>query len=213
MKIRFRNALLAMALAVTTVGPIASSFAQDDILNKVIPSVEYLNADLREVLKSLFKQVDANYSIAPEIQGTVTLSLKGQKFELVLQNILSQVDATYRYEGGVFVIVRRESNTVGTPNDPDAGAQPKQNKIIRKIYIRSADPMLIAMLIGNNSQSWSGSPEMTSMNRLGGGMMGGGMGGGMMGGGMGGGMMGGGMGGGMMGGGGMGGGGGFDGGF
>jgi len=209
---------MVVALAMTTacMAPLAS--AQGDILDHMINSAEYQNSDLREVLKTLFKEVNASYSIPPDIQGSITLSMKNAKFELVLQNVLGQVGATYRYEGGVFVIVKREAApTPGggeTPDLPKSGA----GKIIRKIYIRSADPALIAQLLsGSGSQLYSGSPEITSLGRMqssGGGFGGGGLGGGGMGG-MGGGGMGGMGGGGMggMGGGGMGGmGGGFGGG-
>ena len=207
MKIQFRQLMVTLALAITACGAVAISPAQDDILNKQLDSVEFQNADLREALKSIFNQVGANYSIPPTIQGTVTASFKKARFETVLQNLLQQVNATYRYDAGVFMIVLREDTTppvegTGTDEAPKA----KTAKIIRRIYIRSADPMLIAMLIGGNggSQNYFSSPMPLSQmgmggGGMGGGMMGGGMGGGMMGG-MGGGMMGGGMGGGMMGG-------------
>jgi hypothetical protein len=203
MKIQFRQIMITLALAVTACGAVAISPAQDDILNKTLESVEFQNADLREALKTIFRQVDANYSIPPTIQGTVTASYRKAKFDTVLKNLLDQVNATYRYDAGVFIIVERET---GNPTSLDNGngekpPAPKAAKIIRKIYIRSADPQLIAMLLaGQGSQQYGGSPEPSALPwAMGGGMMGGGMGGGMMGGGMGGGMMGG-MGGGMMGG-------------
>jgi hypothetical protein len=198
MKIQFRQLMVTLALAITACGAVTISPAQDDILNKQLDSVEFQNADLREALKSIFNQVGANYSIPPTIQGTVTASFKKARFETVLQNLLQQVNATYRYDAGVFMIVLREE-TAPPVDGTDTGEAPKAKtaKIIRKVYIRSADPMLIAMLLGGNggSQNYFASPEPLAQM----GMMGGGMGGGMMGGGMGGGMMGG-MGGGMMGG-------------
>ena len=197
--------MMIAALAAMTIGGVSSAHAQDNILDKVIASAEYQQADIREALKTLFRQVDANYSILPEVQGTVTINLKNARFELVLQNLLNQVNATFRYEAGVFVIVPRPAENTGLPPDDQNTTQPvAPPKITRKIFIRSMDPMLMAMLIGQTGQSWLGSPEPMSLSRMGGGMMGGGMGG--MGGGMGGmgggmmGGMGGGMGGGMMGG-------------
>ncbi len=200
MKTRMRNMMMIAALAAMTIGGVSSAQAQDNILDKKIESAEYQQADIREALKTLFRQVDANYSILPEVQGTVTINMKNARFELVLQNLLNQVNATFRYEAGVFVIVPRppESNPLNPGDETTPGPGPTPPKITRKIYIRSMDPMLMAMLIGQSGQNWSGSPEPMSLGRMGGGGMGGG--GGMMGGG---GM--GGMGGGMMGGGGMGG--------
>ncbi len=163
------------ALAAMTIGGVSSAQAQDSILDKVISSAEYQQADIREALKTLFRQVDANYSILPEVQGTVTINLKNARFELVLQNLLNQVNATFRYEAGVFVIVPRPPEGNGNPIDTNDGSAtpPPAPKITRKIYIRSMDPMLMAMLIGQTGQNFGGSPEPMSLSRLGGGGMGG----------------------------------------
>ncbi|MCE2767331.1 MAG: hypothetical protein LW628_10540 [Fimbriimonadaceae bacterium] len=177
MKIQFRQLMVTLALAITACGAVTISPAQDDILNKQLDSVEFQNADLREALKSIFNQVGANYSIPPTIQGTVTASFKKARFETVLQNLLQQVNATYRYDAGVFMIVLREE-TAPPVDGTDTGEAPKAKtaKIIRKVYIRSADPMLIAMLLGGNggSQNYFASPEpLAQMGMMGGGMMGG----------------------------------------
>ena len=185
MKTRMRNMMMIAALAAMTIGGVSSAHAQDNILDKVIQSAEYQQADIREALKTLFRQVDANYSILPEVQGTVTINMKNARFELVLQNLLNQVNATFRYEAGVFVIVPRPPEGTGQPIDPTGTeVAPAAPKITRKIYIRSRDPMLMAMLIGQSGQNYGGSPEPMSLSRLGQGGMGG-MGGGMGGMGMG----------------------------
>jgi hypothetical protein len=219
---KIKNMMIVVALAMTTACMTPLAMAQGDILDHQISSAEYQNSDLREVLKTLFKEVNASYSIPPDIQGSITLSMKNAKFELVLQNVLNQVGATYRYEGGVFVILKREpTGPVAGSGDGETPIAKPAGKIVRKIYIRSADPQLIAMLIGGTgggSQQWGGSSEITSLNRMssggqgggsgfGGGQGGGGFGSGMGGGGFGSGMGGGGFGGGGMGGGGFGGGG------
>ena len=130
------------ALAVMTIGGVSSAKAQDNILDKVIQSAEYQQADIREALKTLFRQVDANYSILPEVQGTVTINLKNARFELVLQNLLNQVNATFRYEAGVFVIVPRPVDISTGPEVDPQTTTTTPPKITRKIYIRSMDPML-----------------------------------------------------------------------
>ncbi len=188
--------------------------AQEDISQKQIPSLELDQADVREALRALFKNVSVSYSIAPEVQGPVTVSLKNVPFDVALQNVLRQVDATYRVEGGVYEIVKRAEVTAPTPGEKE-DVTPVKTTITRRIKIRSADPEFIAMMLGKKAgnQSYEISPEISTLNKgmsmgmggMGGGGMGG-MGGGMggMGGGMGG--MGGGMGMGGFGGGGMGGG-------
>ncbi len=164
------------------------AFAQDDPNTKIIPSLEYEQADVREALKALFRTVGVSYAIAPEVQGTVTLSLKNVSFETALQNITRQVDATYRIEGGVYQIVRREAET---PTTVDGGAAiPTTAKlVVRRIKIRSADPQFIALMIGRNagSQSYTLPPELSSIAKNPGGGQGGGQGGGRSGGGLGGG--------------------------
>ena len=164
------------------------AYAQDDPQTKIIPSLEYEQADVREALKALFRTVGVSYAIAPEVQGTVTLSLKNVSFETALQNITRQVDATYRIEGGVYQIVRREQQD---PTAVDGGqALPTTAKlVVRRIKIRSADPQFIALMIGKNagSQAFTLPPELSSIAKNPGGGNGGGGGGGGFGGGSGGG--------------------------
>jgi hypothetical protein len=185
----------------------STASAQDDILTQIVPSLEFQEADVREALRSLFRSKNVSYSIAPDVQGTVNVSLKNVTFEVALQNITRQVDATYRIEGGVFNIIRREVTTSDVPTGLDpATVAPTSTKVVRRIKIRAADPQFIAMMIGqaNGSQQYILPPEISTLSGGGMGGMGGGM-GGMGGGGFGGGM--GGMGGGGFGGGGFGGGG------
>ncbi len=216
------SAVIGLALMGTAT---QSAFAQRDPGNTIIPSLEYQQADVREALRALFKTVGVSYSIAPEVQGPITVSLKNVTFDVALQDVLRQVNATYRITGGVYEIVPKEDNTGGTTEGTAPQTTPAAaNTVIRRIKIQHADPMFIALLIGTDkgSTDFTGFPEMSTLYKTGsqgfgggGGLGGGGMGG--MGGGMGG-FGGGGMGGfggggwGGFGGGGMGGGGGFGGG-
>ena len=195
-------------------GVAASAHAQDNIEDKIVARLDYQAADVREVLKSLFKAVgNPGYSVDSTVQGTVTTNLTNVTFAVALQNVLRQVDATYRIEGGIYQIVRREIDTA--VGGPDATTTPVvSNKVIRRIQIRFGDPQVIAILVGTDkgSQSFSVFPEMSTVQNSGG--LGGNSGGGGLGGGGGGLGGGGGMGGGLGGGGGgrSGGGGGFGGG-
>ncbi|MDR3691108.1 MAG: hypothetical protein P4L46_17135 [Fimbriimonas sp.] len=192
---------LVCALSVCLFGGIPrAALAQEDISQKTISSLDLEQADVREALRVLFKNVNVSYSIAPEVQGAVTVSLKNATFETALQNILRQVDGTYRIEGGVYEIVRRVDSISPNANTPDTPIK-TDTKIIRRIKIRSADPEFIAMMIGQKegSQSYNVAPErstivktqssggsgMGSGSRGGGGMSGGGLGGGSLGGGSG----------------------------
>ncbi len=180
------------------------ALAQEDISQKQISSLELEQADVREALRALFKNVNVSYSIAPEVQGPITVSLKNVTFETALQNVLRQVDATYRIEAGVYEIIKK-AESIGPNTKSDDTPVKTDTKIIRRIKIRSADPAFIAMMIGakEGNQNYDIAPERSTLNKTqqlgggGGGLGGGGMGGGgMSGGGMGGGFGGGGFGGG-----------------
>src|SRR5579862_508513 len=182
-----RNLKLALAacLGLTMLGgmPIAAH-AQTDPANQIIPSLDLDSVDVREALRALFKSVGVSYSIAPEVQGTVTVNLKNVRFDTALQNILKQADATYRVEAGVYQIIKREE--IVPPNDQNQQAPPEtNNKIRRKVFVRHADPMFIAALIGNDKgqTSFTLSPEMSTVLKTPRGGGGGGFGGGGFGGG------------------------------
>jgi len=152
-----------------------------DVGNQIIPTLELDSADVREALRALFKNVGVSYSIAPEVQGTVTVSLRNVTFEVALRNILGQVNATYRVEGGIYQIVQKEE--VGpTPGGGTTEPLPGSGKVIRRLKIRSADPLLIITLL-SGSQSTSVAPEQSTIFNTGGGQGQGGQGGGGFGGG------------------------------
>jgi hypothetical protein len=140
---------------------------QDDVANVKIHSLEYDKADVREALRSLFKEVGANYSIAADVQGTVTLSMKDVTFETALQNITRQIDATYRLTGGVYEIIKRAPQVGDLPVPPTSGDPGPPAHIIMVIKVRSADPALIALLLGSKkgSQQFTGGPEISSLRK------------------------------------------------
>ena len=142
------------------------AMAQEDVSQKQIPSLELEQADVREALRALFKNVNVSYSIAPEIQGSVTVSLKNVSFETALQHVLRQVDATYRVEGGIYEIVKRTDVFAPVSGDSE-DVTPVKTTVIRRIKIRSADPQFIAMMIGRKggNQNYIISPEQSTVNR------------------------------------------------
>lgn len=121
----------------------AMSSAQGDIRQQPV-SLEFQNTEIREVLKTAFKALNGSYSIAPDVQGRVTISTKDKNFEIVLYNVLSQVNATYNYEGGVIVIMPRAEK-------PLSHAMPEPQKPVskRRIWIGS-DATLIRVLLGQD---------------------------------------------------------------
>lgn len=166
MSLGFR-ATIAAALGIVLVGAMAQiAVAQEDVSQKTIPSLELEQADVREALRALYKNVNVSYSIAPDVQGVVTVSLKNVTFETALQHILRQVDATYRVEGGVHEIIKR-TDTVAPISGLSEGPSNVKSTITRRIKIRSADPQFIAMMIGAKSgnQNYTIAPEMSTVSR------------------------------------------------
>jgi type II secretory pathway component GspD/PulD (secretin) len=159
--------------------------AAQDVNNQNIPSLNYQQADVREALQALFKNVNVSYSIAPEVQGQVTVSLKNVTFAVALQNILRQVDATYRIESGVYQIVKREDGPKPEGPEPLPPTGGGTNRVLRRIKISHIDPMLLGILLGskNGATNWTLPPELSSIvksgqNGGGGGLGSGGFGGG-----------------------------------
>jgi hypothetical protein len=174
----FKLALAAVLGMAMLTGIPTIAHAQTDPADQIIPSLDLDAVDVREALRALFKSVGVSYSIAPEVQGTVTVNMKNQRFDTVLQNILKQVDSTYRVEGGVYQIIKREEP------QPTAGGGTEQapttsNKVRRKVFVRHADPMFIAALIGSDkgNANFNLHPEMSTVTGAGSGG-GGGFGGG-----------------------------------
>ena len=64
--------------------------------------------DVRETLGKILQTAEVSYSIAPEIQGTVTFAYKNTPLIEVLEGILRQFDATFRIEAGVVLISMRD---------------------------------------------------------------------------------------------------------
>lgn len=91
--------------------PPTTSFSEPtDPLDQVIASAQYDQADIRDALRSMFKSSDVSYTIAPEVQGTVTANIKEKTLKEALSQLLDQVDATYRIEGGIFNVVKKSQS-------------------------------------------------------------------------------------------------------
>jgi hypothetical protein len=157
------------SLSVAPVSGIAQN--QDE---KIIESLDLDQADVRDALKIIFKHVGYSYSVDPAVQGTIVIHIEKKPFETVLRNVLNQVEATYRIEGGIYNIVPRPT-PVENPDPIDTGST-TQAQTIRRIPIRHADPSLVIRILAG--QADIGDQPETSALQFGGGQ--GGFGGGGM---------------------------------
>ncbi len=85
---------------------------------------DFDKVEVREALRQIFKSVNVSYSISPQVQGTITVSLHNVTFETALQNILRQIDATYRIEAGVYEILPKVITVEPEPKDRALFATP-----------------------------------------------------------------------------------------
>lgn len=82
------------------------------VITVTVPvSISVDHADVREALKQLFRQYRSQYSIAPEVQGTVTVDIKHVEFETALRCVLNQVGGNFRMETGIYVCYK-----IGNPS-------------------------------------------------------------------------------------------------
>src|SRR5687767_2245496 len=137
-----------LALGLTAFAPVRALAQVDDPSGKIIPSIELQNAEVRDALKILFRNVGVSYSIDPTVVGTVTIQMTNQPFETVLRNILNQVDATYRIEAGIYQIVRKDAGGDTGGTGTTESFQPQgQTSVVRRLRIRHADPYTIMVLL------------------------------------------------------------------
>src|SRR2546423_15170180 len=78
-----------------------------DIGSKRVP-LNLENADIKYALKLLFQSVGADYTLDPNVQGPVTVSLTDVPFKVALESVLrttqSTAPVTYRVESGIYNI-------------------------------------------------------------------------------------------------------------
>ncbi|MFQ3609854.1 MAG: hypothetical protein SNJ72_00015 [Fimbriimonadales bacterium] len=119
-------------------------------------TVKYDQADIRFVLKQLFDSVGANYSLDPNVQGNVTVSLTDVPFTVALDAILRQLDLTYRIESGVYYVTIRRPEEIPQTTTPTAPEEegPRLN-LPEKIQLSYANPYLIANLLGASIVGYS----------------------------------------------------------
>lgn len=174
------SAVLSVVLAAFIVAVPFTTHAQNqDPDNITIESIELDQADIRDALKILFKTTGLNYTVAQDVQGVVTVSLKNAPFKTALRNILGQVNATWREEGNIFNIIRKPEVTQPTTGTTgDFGSQ-ANNEITQIIPLNSDPAMILQLLLG--TATFGTEPENSAVSRYGsggGGFSGGGFSGG-----------------------------------
>jgi len=84
-------------------------------LGNVLTAVDAEDMEVRELIRTVFRGQGISYSIAPDIQGTVSVRMRNVTLDVALRNILRQVESTYLVEGGVVAIVPRTPGQAEPP--------------------------------------------------------------------------------------------------
>ena len=149
MKTKLILAAIAVLMAAQA-SPLLAQQGGDPTQRRV--TVKYDQADVRFVLKQLFDSVGVSYTLDPNVQGTVTVSLTDVPFTVALDNILRPLNLTYRVENGVyFVTVRQPEEAPLAPNvDTTTPEEGVRLNLPEKIQLNYASPTLIAALLGGS---------------------------------------------------------------
>lgn len=138
-----------------------SSLAFSQVNNSVTVNVE--KANIRSVIKMLFKDSENSYSINNDVYGDVTASLKGVTFEKALETLLNQVDSTFVIKDKIYYIVKKTNESISKKNEDQTVL--KAENSVRRIRIRHADPQLIFMLLFGTTNPGT-PPEMSSIDGI-----------------------------------------------
>ncbi|MBX3114024.1 MAG: hypothetical protein KF836_05605 [Fimbriimonadaceae bacterium] len=173
---------LTLAMVIGLLAAPAPAVAQQDPNNIIIESLELDQADIRDALKVLFRSTSLNYTVAPDVQGVVTVSLKQVPFKTALRGLLQQVDATWREEGNIFNVIRKPEVTAPTTTTPDFGNQNSGSDFFPPIQLLGDPQTILNILmdqagVGDNPETSSGLGISAGNGGLGGGGFGGGSGG------------------------------------
>ncbi|MFM9872076.1 MAG: hypothetical protein ACKVQS_01270 [Fimbriimonadaceae bacterium] len=155
------SAALTLLFAVGMFIAPAEVKAQQDPNNIVIESIELDQADIRDALKVLFRSTSLNYTVAPDVQGVITVSLKNVPFKTALRGILTQVDATWREEGNIFNIIRKPDPTAAQGNAVDLGNTNQAAEFFPPIVLLN-DPQLILNILLDQA-GFRDEPEQSSV--------------------------------------------------
>jgi type II secretory pathway component GspD/PulD (secretin) len=153
---RLANRLAFGALVIVTALMPITALGQkaDDISSRKV-TLNMENGDIRAALKSLFKSVNANYTIDQAVRGEVTVSLTDVPFRTALESILkstqSQKPLTYRVEDGVYIVapkVEQITRMGGAESGDKTTEQPKQVMHMAKITLNFVDVETIVQAFG-----------------------------------------------------------------
>ena len=68
---------------------------------------EMFDTEKSEIVRAFFKRADvgAVWIVDPKVKGKATVSVKSERFEIMLSSLMTQINATYYYKAGTFHVI------------------------------------------------------------------------------------------------------------
>jgi hypothetical protein len=192
-------ALVVGSLVVTQPAPALAQGGEEEGSDQQLLTLEFQNADIKDVIDALFRNTGYNYTIGPGVDevvppGSVTFALKNVSFETALRTLMKTFNLQYTVQVGVYIITPKTTSEpispLIAPVEEEVQQTYEEKKVEHmKITVQHIDCYdLVAALKGSPVDIRGGTGSMGGMGGFGGmgGMGMGGMGMGGFGGGMGG---------------------------
>ncbi|MFH1038223.1 MAG: hypothetical protein V1789_06090 [PVC group bacterium] len=109
-------------------------------------SLKFVDEDIRVVLRSLAKAYGFNVTLAPEVQGKVTVDFTDVKIIDALQTILVDLELGYRISGNILRVTSLEKIQAETTADAAreaAGAQKAMEEAKKRQAEEQAEPLVV----------------------------------------------------------------------
>jgi len=135
---------VGLLLVTATVTAFHSAAAGGGKETKLI-TISATNAPLPGVLKQIFNEDGASFSISPEIAGTATLCMNGVPIHTALSTICRQYGLTYEVQDGVFEVRPEHPGPNVTVSQPVAAEEPKEDDTQSQDFTSSQDGVALAV--------------------------------------------------------------------
>jgi type II secretory pathway component GspD/PulD (secretin) len=149
---------LVVLLLVLSVGAV---YAASDLSDHKI-TVTAQDADIALIVGNMFKQAGVSYTLADDVRGTVTAQLDDIPLDVALKAILSPKGLTFRKQGDVYVVSKKEVpkpavfEIDNSPKLPEPDPKPAIDQVaIEKIPLNFMDAReLRDLIMGNGSRTF-----------------------------------------------------------
>ncbi len=125
--------------------PEPEEIALEEILRRRV-SLKYVDADIRVVLRSLARAYDFNVTLAPEVEGNVTLDFTNVRIIDALETILVDQGLGYRITGDIIRVTTQEKlreETAASAAQEVSSAQKAAAEAEKRVAAEAAEPLVV----------------------------------------------------------------------